>query len=170
MADAGRLTLVLGGARSGKSRFAEQLVEAQPGPLTYVATAQAFDAEMVARIDLHRTRRDSRWTTRDAPHDLAAVIAGLPDGPALIDCLTLWLTNRMLADAPIDDEGDALAAALRARTALTVVVANEVGLGIVPQTPLGRRFRDAAGVLNQKVAAASSAVHFVAAGLAMRLK
>ena len=170
MADGGRLTFVLGGARSGKSRFAEQLVEAQPGPLTYVATAQAFDPEMAARIDLHRIRRDSRWTTRDAPHDLPGAVAALPDQPALLDCLTLWLTNRMLADAPIDDEGDALVAALRTRTALTVVVANEVGLGIVPQTALGRRFRDAAGVLNQKVAAASAAVHFVAAGLAMRLK
>ncbi len=170
MDDASGLVLVLGGARSGKSRFAERLVEAHPAPWHYVATAQPLDGEMEARIYTHRARRAARWTTHDAPHDLPAIIAALPDAPALVDCLTLWLTNRMLAEALIEDESDALVAALRARKAPTVVVANEVGLGIVPQTPLGRRFRDAAGVLNQRVAAAADAVHFVVAGLPMRLK
>ena len=165
-----RLTFVLGGARSGKSRFAEALVEAHPAPWTYVATAQAFDDEMTERIAIHRARRDSRWITRDAPHDLAARVAAEPDGPMLVDCLTLWLTNRMLAGAPLDAEGDALAAALRARVSPTVVVANEVGLGLVPETPLGRAFRDAAGRLNQRIAAAADAVHFVAAGLPLRMK
>lgn len=166
----GHLTFVLGGARSGKSRFAEALVEAQPAPWLYVATAQAFDDEMTERIAIHRARRDSRWTTLDAPHDLAARIAASPEGPMLIDCLTLWLTNRMLADAPLEAEADALVAALKARDAPTVVVANEVGLGLVPETPLGRAFRDAAGRLNQTVAAAADAVHLVAAGLSLRLK
>ena len=93
-----------------------------------------------------------------------------PNGPMLVDCLTLWLSNRLLADAPLEAEGDALVVALKARTAPTVVVSNEVGLGLVPETPLGRAFRDAAGRLNQKVAAASDAVHFVAAGLPLRMK
>ena len=145
-------------------------METYPAPWRYIATAEALDAEMAERIAAHRARRDIRWTTLDAPHDLPAVIAAVPAQPALVDCLTLWLTNRMLADAALDDEGDALVAVLRARKAPTVVVANEVGLGIVPQTPLGRRFRDAAGILNQKVAAAADAVHFVAAGLSVRLK
>ena len=165
-----QLTFVLGGARSGKSRFAETLVEAHPAPWFYVATAQAFDNEMTERIAIHRARRDSRWATCDAPHDLAAQVAALSEGPMLIDCLTLWLTNRMLADAPLEAEGDALVAALAARPSPTVVVANEVGLGLVPETPLGRAFRDAAGRLNQKVAAASDTVHFVAAGLPLRMK
>ena len=165
-----RLTFVLGGARCGKSRFAESLLEAHPAPWLYVATAQAFDDEMTERIAIHRARRDGRWTTCDAPHDLAARVAALPEGPMLIDCLTLWLTNRMLADAPLEAEGDALVAALAARPSPTVVVANEVGLGLVPETPLGRAFRDAAGRLNQKVAAAADAVHFVAAGLSLRMK
>ena len=165
-----RLTFVLGGARSGKSRFAEALVEAHPAPWLYVATAQAFDDEMTERIAIHRARRDGRWTTCDAPHELAARVVALSDGPMLIDCLTLWLTNRMLADAPLEVEGDALVAALAARPSPTVVVANEVGLGLVPETPLGRAFRDAAGRLNQKVAAAADAVHFVAAGLPLRMK
>lgn len=170
MDDARELTLVLGGARSGKSRFAERLVEAHQGPWLYVATAQAFDDEMTARIATHRARRDGRWLTFDAPHRLADAIAANPHGAMLIDCLTLWLTNRMLADADDDREGDALVEALRARSATTIVVSNEVGLGIVPDTPLGRRFRDAAGRLNQKVAATAEAVHFIAAGLPLRLK
>lgn len=165
-----RLVFVLGGARSGKSRFAETLVEAQPAPWLYVATAQAFDNEMTERIAVHRARRDERWTTHDAPHDLAATVTAVPLGAMLVDCLTLWLTNRMLADADVGAEGDVLVSALRTRPSLTVVVSNEVGLGLVPDTPLGRRFRDAAGRLNQTVAAAADAVHFVAAGLPLRLK
>ena len=164
------LVFVLGGARSGKSRFAESLIEAYPAPWSYMATAQAFDAEMIERIAIHRARRDERWITHDAPHDLASCVGALPQGAVLVDCLTLWLTNRLLADADLDAEGDALVTALRVRQAPTVVVANEVGLGIVPETPLGRTFRDAAGRLNQKVAAAAGAVHFIAAGLPLRLK
>jgi adenosylcobinamide kinase/adenosylcobinamide-phosphate guanylyltransferase len=165
------LTLVLGGARSGKSRHAEELVERLPGPWSYIATAQAYDEEMVERIALHRSRRSEEWDTLDAPHDLAGALAGLPAGrPVLVDCLTLWLTNRMLAEADIEAEGAALAEALAARDGETVVVSNEVGLSIVPENALARRFRDAQGRLNQMVAACANEVIFMVAGLPMRVK
>ena len=161
---------MLGGARSGKSRFAETLLEVLAPPWLYVATAEALDDEMRARIAEHRNRRDSRWTTRDAPHDLPAAVQRAEPAPMLIDCLTLWLSNRLLAGADYATEGSLLVAALRARHAPTLVVSNEVGLGIVPDNALARSFRDAAGRLNQQVAAAADAVHFVAAGLSLRLK
>lgn len=165
------LTLVLGGARSGKSRHAEELVERLPGPWSYIATAQAYDEEMAERIALHRSRRGDGWQTLDAPHELAAALKGLPAGrPVLVDCLTLWLTNRMLAEADVEAEGAALAEALAARGGETVVVSNEVGLSIVPENALARRFRDAQGRLNQMVAARAGTVIFMVAGLPMRVK
>lgn len=167
----GGLVLILGGARSGKSRFAEALVEAAPGPWAYMATAEAHDGEMAARIALHRDRRAAGWETVDAPLDLAGALAALPPGrPALVDCLTLWLTNHLLADRDLDAESDALLAALSARQGLTVCVSNEVGFGIVPDNALARRFRDAAGRLNQRVAAAAGRVTLVVAGLPLDLK
>ena len=165
------LTLVLGGARSGKSRHAEELVERLPGPWSYIATAQAYDEEMAERIALHRSRRGDGWQTLDAPHELAGALNGLPAGrPVLVDCLTLWLTNRMLAEADMAAEGAALAEALAARDGETVVVSNEVGLSIVPENALARRFRDAQGRLNQMVAARAGNVIFMVAGLPMRVK
>jgi adenosylcobinamide kinase/adenosylcobinamide-phosphate guanylyltransferase len=166
----GPLVFVLGGARSGKSLFAEKRIAQWPAPWTYVATAQAFDDEMAQRISDHRARRDARWTTVEAPHDLAACLARETDRPMLVDCLTLWLSNRLLAEADLEDECTVLVAALRARKMPTLVVSNEVGLGLVPETRLGRAFRDAAGRLNQRVAAVADEVHFVAAGLGLRLK
>lgn len=177
----GRFTLVLGGARSGKSRHAETLVERLPPPWTYLATAQIWDDEMAARIALHRDRRGAGWETRDATHALADALAALPAGrPVLIDCLTLWLTNRMLADPPLDDaaleaEGAALEAAIAAHaggvhTGEVVAVSNEVGLGIVPDNALARRFRDAQGRLNQRLAARADSVLFLVAGLPMKVK
>ena len=174
-------TLVLGGARSGKSRYAERLVgdhltRTGGGPAVYVATAAAGDAEMAARIAAHRARRDARWHTVEAPLDLAGAImataADAPgtDAPVLVDCLTLWLTNVMLADRDPEAATETLIAALRDMAAPTVLVANEVGLGIVPDSALGRRFRDAAGRLNQAVAAIADQVIFVAAGLPLILK
>jgi adenosyl cobinamide kinase/adenosyl cobinamide phosphate guanylyltransferase len=163
------LTLILGGARSGKSRRAEALVTALPPPWTYIATAEAFDAEMTARIAEHRARRTAGWQTLDAPRDLPAALA-LARGPILLDCLTLWLSNLMLAEADLTQAGDALEAALRARTSPIMLVSNEVGSGIVPATPLGRRFRDAQGVLNQRMAALADHVELVVAGLPLRLK
>jgi adenosylcobinamide kinase/adenosylcobinamide-phosphate guanylyltransferase len=165
------LTLVLGGARSGKSRYAERLVEAAATGGTYGATAEAGDAEMRARIAAHRARRGAFWRTVEAPVDLAPIIAAaMPQRPLLIDCLTLWLSNQMLADASLDAKFATLRAALRDATAPVVLVATEVGLGLVPETPLGRRFRDAAGRLNQEIAAIADRVVFVAAGLPLVLK
>jgi adenosylcobinamide kinase/adenosylcobinamide-phosphate guanylyltransferase len=171
------LTLVLGGARSGKSRYAERLVEAAAASGTYCATAEAGDAEMAARIAAHRATRDGGgrgifWRTVEAPLALAATIAAEanPERPLLIDCLTLWLSNLMLAEAPIEEEFAALCMALRDAAAPIVLVANEVGLGLVPETPLGRRFRDAAGRLNQELAGLADRVVFVAAGLPLVLK
>lgn len=166
------LVLILGGARSGKSRLAEGLVRALPGVPHYIATAQAWDAEMADRIARHRADRDGQgWVTIEAPHDPVAALAGLPPGvPALIDCLTLWLTNRMLAGADPAAEGAALAQAIAARPGPVVAVSNEVGLGIVPETALGRAFRDAAGRLHQDLAAQADRVALVVAGLPLWLK
>lgn len=171
MAEAAALALVLGGARSGKSRRAEALLQASSPPWTYIATAEAFDPEMAERIAVHRARRDARWTTLDAPRDLPAVLASASAAaPLLVDCLTLWLSNLMLAERPLEPETQALEAALARRAAPTVVVSNEVGWGVVPETPLGRRFRDAQGWLNQRVAALAGRVELMAAGLPLRLK
>jgi adenosylcobinamide kinase/adenosylcobinamide-phosphate guanylyltransferase len=165
-------TLVLGGARSGKSRYAERLVETAAEGGTYCATAQALDAEMAARIARHRARRGRFWRTVEEPLALAAAIAAeaAPDRPVLVDCLTLWLSNLLLADRQVERETAALAAALRLAAGPVVLVANEVGLGLVPQTALGRRFRDAAGRLNQEIAALADRVVFIAAGLPLVLK
>ncbi len=161
------LAFVLGGARSGKSRHAESLVTRHPPPWRYIATAEAWDDEMRERIAEHRARRDARWITTDAPLDLVAALAHCGTSPALIDCLTLWLTNVMLGDREADATCAALVDALAVRRAPTVVVSNEVGLGIVPDNALARRFRDVAGRLHQSVAAVSGTVVFMVAGLPM---
>lgn len=170
-----RILFVLGGARSGKSRYAQQRAEALPGTLVYVATAQAFDDEMAARIAHHRTDRGPRWRTVEAPLALPEAVTAEAhrDRVLLVDCLTLWSSNLLLADRA-DDEGagaaQALVAALAAATGPVILVANEVGLGIVPDNALARRFRDIAGRINQAVAAAADEVQFIAAGLPLRLK
>jgi adenosylcobinamide kinase / adenosylcobinamide-phosphate guanylyltransferase len=165
-----RVQLILGGARSGKSRHAEALIERLPPPWVYIATAQAHDDEMRARIAEHRTRRPAGWTTIDAPLDLAAALAAAGDAPVLVDCLTLWLTNLMLGEHAIPTATDQLTAALATRTAPTVLVASEVGLGIVPENALARRFRDAAGRLHQRLAADADGVVLMVAGIPMRVK
>jgi adenosylcobinamide kinase/adenosylcobinamide-phosphate guanylyltransferase len=162
------LTLILGGARSGKSRHAEALLTAHPAPWCYIATAAAGDAEMAARIAAHRARRGEGWLTREVPLDLPAALAG--PHPALVDCLTLWLANLMAAERDIPAATAALEAALRARAAPTVLVSNEVGLGIVPDNALARAFRDEAGRLHQALAARADRVLFMVAGLAMAVK
>ena len=165
------LVFVIGGARSGKSSFSEQRICSEPAPWTYVATAQALDDEVADRIAHHKLRRGAGWIDVEAPHDLtAAVREADARAPMLVDCLTLWLTNRLLADADLAGECAALVDALAARRALTVVVSNEVGLGIVPDNILARRFRDEAGFLHQAVAARAGEVHLMVAGLSIRAR
>jgi adenosylcobinamide kinase/adenosylcobinamide-phosphate guanylyltransferase len=170
MAPDPRLTLVLGGARSGKSRHAESLVQHLAPPWIYVATAEPLDDEMRARIAAHQACRGQNWTTVEAPLDLAAALAHAGQMPVLIDCLTLWLTNLILKDADIPACVATLENALAVRTAATILVANEVGLGIVPENALARRFRDEAGFLNQRLAARADHVVFMVAGLPVNMK
>ncbi|HEX2447043.1 MAG TPA: bifunctional adenosylcobinamide kinase/adenosylcobinamide-phosphate guanylyltransferase [Methyloceanibacter sp.] len=165
------LTLVLGGARSGKSRYAESLIAAEPPPWIYVATAEARDDEMATRIASHRARRDDRWQTVEAPNDLAAALAAVPArAPVLVDCLTLWLSNRLLAEADNDGEIEALERALAGHDGVVVLVSNDVGSGIVPDNALARRFRDLQGALNQRIAAKASRVVLMVAGLPLFVK
>ena len=173
MAPAPRVaTLILGGARSGKSRFAECLAEQSGLARTYVATAQAFDDEMAERIAHHRARRDAAWTTLDTPLDLATTLAEAAGESriVLVDCLTLWLTNVMLAGRDVDAAIDAVVSALPLLGGPAILVSNEVGSGIVPENALGRAFRDHQGRLNQRVAAVAGRVTLVVAGLPLDLK
>lgn len=166
------VTLILGGARSGKSTYAEHRAEAQPGACIYLATATAGDAEMAERIAHHRARRGERWQTREAPLALPEALeaAAEPDAVVLVDCLTLWLSNILLRDLDVTDHCAQLLATLPRLSGPVIFVSNEVGLGIVPDNALARRFRDEAGRLNQAVAAAAQSVVFVAAGLPLVLK
>ena len=161
------MTLVLGGARSGKSRYAQSLVESQPGTWIYVATAEPRDAEMARRIRLHQQQRGPEWQTREAPIELVPALAEATTARhvVLVDCLTLWLANLMDAGRDIERETRVLLDMLDRRAGPTVLVANEVGLGIVPDNALSRAFRDHAGRLNQAVAARAQSVVFMTAGL-----
>jgi adenosyl cobinamide kinase/adenosyl cobinamide phosphate guanylyltransferase len=164
------LTFVLGGARSGKSRYAEQVLARHAAPWIYIATAEAFDNEMQARIAEHQARRLAGWRTVEAQLDLADALLRHGSMPVLVDCLTLWLTNLMLGGHDIAAATSGLEAALERRQAPVVLVSNEVGLGLVPETPLGRAFRDEAGRLNQRVAALADRVLFMVAGLPLTVK
>lgn len=168
----GRTLLVTGGARSGKSRHAQAMAEAAGGALVYIATAQAFDDEMRERIDRHRAERDARWRTVEAPLDLAAAILSVDsaDVMVLVDCLTLWVSNLLLADHDAEPEVRALIAAIGAMRGRLILVTNEVGMGIVPDNALARAFRDLAGTTNQRVAAAVDTVDLAVSGLTLRLK
>ena len=168
----GCVTLVLGGARSGKSVFAEQQVERSELNKIYIATAQAWDDEMKERIAQHRARRGDDWTTLDVPLDLVQTLKVhvCETAIVLVDCLTLWLNNLVMADKDPEQAGDDLVSALSQSVGRVVLVSNEVGLGIVPENALARRFRDAQGRLNQRVATVADDVYFLAAGLPMTLK
>jgi adenosylcobinamide kinase/adenosylcobinamide-phosphate guanylyltransferase len=171
LAGAFRRTLVLGGARAGKSRYAESLITALPPPWIYLATAEARDAEMAERIARHRAERGERWETIEVPHHLAqAVTTAPPTNPLLIDCLTLWLSNRVLADADVASDTRELEWALDRRAGPVVLVSNEVGSGIVPDNALARRFRDLQGQLNQSIAARADRVVLLVAGLPLIVK
>jgi adenosylcobinamide kinase/adenosylcobinamide-phosphate guanylyltransferase len=165
-------TLVLGGARSGKSAFAERMIAESGLARVYLATATAGDGEMQDRIAHHRGRRGSDWTTVEEPLALIDVLTQVsrPGCAVLVDCLTLWLSNLMLAGRDLDVEANRLAEFLGVAANPVVLVSNEVGLGIVPETRLGRDFRDAQGRLNQMVASSVPNVVFVAAGLPLWLK
>lgn len=165
------LTLVIGGARSGKSAFAEGLIRASLRPRRYIATSEAWDDEMRDRIARHKTDRGEDWTTVEAPLDLADALANAdPCEAVLIDCATLWLTNHLLADHDLAAEADRLIAALAACPAPVVIVSNETGWGIVPDNALARRFRDEQGRLNQWLARHATLVVTVIAGLPLILK
>ncbi|CAM5432174.1 bifunctional adenosylcobinamide kinase/adenosylcobinamide-phosphate guanylyltransferase [Sphingobium scionense] len=162
--------LVLGGARSGKSRHAQAAAEALPGARLFIATAEIWDAEMADRIARHRADRGPEWETVEAPIDLPGALAAARGKTVLVDCLTLWASNLLLAERDGEAAADALCAAIQAHDGAIILVANEVGLGIVPDNALARRFRDLAGTLNQRVAAVADRVVFVAAGLPLALK
>lgn len=167
-----RSALVLGGARSGKSRFARELAEASGLAPLLIATAAADDAEMAERIARHKAERDTRWSTIEEPLELADMIdrESAKDRVLLVDCLTLWLANLTFAERSVDAAVEALALRLTKARGPIILVSNEIGLGLVPDTPLGRRFRDDQGRLNQRLAAICEAVVFVAAGLPLSLK
>jgi adenosylcobinamide kinase/adenosylcobinamide-phosphate guanylyltransferase len=163
------VTLVLGGARSGKSRHAESLAH---GRRVYVATAQAIDDEMSDRITKHRAQRGDEWETIEAPLDLASTLMSLKPGAGtvLVDCITVWLGNLMHLGRDIPAEVQVLCAALKSVSFDVIIVSNEVGLSIVPENPMARRFRDEQGLANQRLAAVADQVIFMAAGLPLRLK
>jgi adenosylcobinamide kinase/adenosylcobinamide-phosphate guanylyltransferase len=164
--------LVLGGARSGKSRMAEEIAEASGLARFYLATAEGQDEEMRQRIAEHRTRRGADWQTLETPLDLEAALADTarPDRAVLVDCLTLWLSNILLAKADASERIAALVSTLKTLPGLVIVVSNEVGMGLVPDNALGRSFRDAQGRLNQSAAKVCETVIFVSAGLPLALK
>lgn len=169
-----RATLVLGGARSGKSSYAERMIAAAPIPQgtrpLYIATAEAGDGEMAERIRRHRETRGSSWDTVEEPFDLAGALIAHNGRAIVVDCLTLWLTNLLLSDKDIPAERERLVAAVAGIAGPVVLIANEVGLGIVPDNTLARRFRDEAGLLNQALARVCDRVIFMAAGLPLVMK
>ena len=179
----GRLLLVLGGARSGKSAYAQQVAQELGGSrVLFAATAQAWDEEMTQRIAQHRQERPTAWRTLEAPHNVGQAIARELDDATvvLIDCLTLLVSNAILrlsespdpaaAAAAVQAEITALLQACQGSTATYIVVSNEVGLGLVPDNPLGRLYRDLLGRANQTLAAQAEAVYFMVAGLPVEVK
>ncbi len=165
------LTLVLGGAASGKSGFAENLVLQSGLSPAYIATAQIFDEEMAAKVSRHRDTRGTRWTTIEEPLDIEKALSQANrHSPVLIDCATLWLTNVILGELEVEAHTTAFLSAVAQHHAPVVVVSNEVGQGIVPDNALARRFCNAQGRLNQQIAAQADLVVAVMAGLPLVLK
>lgn len=165
------MTLVLGGARSGKSRYAQILAMAAPPPWIYVATAEPLDDEMRERIAKHKSSRGDGWSTVEAPIEMPRAVAHAPtSAPVVIDCITLWLSNLMLGAHNVGTAIAQFTKSLDGRKAPTIVVSSEVGAGLVPETTLGRDFRDQAGLINQHLAVTAHHVVFMVAGLPMPLK
>lgn len=170
---AGKLVLVTGGARSGKSRFALDMAREGGERLAYLATARPGDSEMEARIARHRAERGDGWILVEEPDDPAGALAALGAEAVVLDCLTLWVSNRMETrtdEEILDEDGPRLLEAAGRFPGLLTIVTNEVGLGIVPATPLGRRFRDIAGLVNQRFASEADEVHVLWAGIPHRVK
>lgn len=170
-----KLYFITGGARSGKSSFAEKLAEHAAGKRAYIATAQALDPEMVERIERHRRRRGAAWDTFEEPLAVEELLRKLSEryDVVLLDCVTLWLSNIMARSVEDDDvlkRADELAASLCAFRGVVIVVSNEVGLGIVPDNPIARRFRDLAGILNQTLAQKAHEAYLMAAGIPVKIK
>lgn len=175
MAITKKVYFITGGARSGKSAFAERLALELTGTRAYLATAQALDPEMAERIEKHQKDRGSAWDTYEEPLAVADLLKklGRSHDIVLLDCLTLWLSNVMArtdADDAVLARSEDLVSAIKGFSGVCIVVSNEVGLGIVPDNPLARKFRDLAGMLNQRVAAVSDEAYFTAAGIPMKLK
>ena len=166
------VTLILGGARSGKSSFGEKMIAAGGLAPVYIATSRIHDDEMRDRIGHHRARRGPEWVTVEEPDDLEGALMreARPGRAVLVDCLTLWVTNLMMAEADVTARGQGLCAALEKTDSPVVLISNEVGLGIVPENRMARDFRDHAGRLHQEVAALADNVYFIAAGLPLQLK
>lgn len=166
-----KLSLILGGAASGKSNFAEKLVFSTQRPRIYIATAQAFDDEMQAKIARHRDIRGENWTTLETPLDMPGALVNVPSNHiVLVDCLTLWLSNHLLAENPLNQLGNDLLSAIAKTKAPVVLVSNEAGLGVVPDNALARKFRQAQGELNQQMATAADLVVNVTAGIPIAIK
>jgi len=170
-----KLYFITGGARSGKSSFAEKLAHGMTGKRAYIATGQALDAEMSARIEKHRIKRGNSWDTFEEPLAVAELLRKLTNRYqiVLIDCLTLWLSNVMAhtdGDGAVAVRSDELVKAAKDFRGVCIIVSNEVGLGIVPDNPLARKYRDFAGILNQQVAQASDEVYFTASGIPLKIK
>ncbi|MCM2401697.1 bifunctional adenosylcobinamide kinase/adenosylcobinamide-phosphate guanylyltransferase [Rhizobium sp. S153] len=168
----GSSILVLGGARSGKSRFAEGLATGSGLDRHYVATGRAYDDEMRERIAKHRVDRGDGWTTHEEPVDLIGLLRRI-DGPGrvvLVDCLTLWVTNLMMAEEDVAARSAELVEAVASLSSRLILVSNEVGLGIVPENRMAREFRDHVGRLHQLVAQSATEVYFIAAGLPLKMK
>lgn len=168
----GRRVFILGGARSGKSAFAIAEASALPGRKAYVATAQAFDDEMKVRIERHRRERPETWDTFEEPLDLSGLLMKIRDSHdvILIDCLTLWLSNLVLAGKDILQETESFVSSMTTVGGSLFAVSNEVGFGIVPENEMARKFRDLAGTLNQRVAAVADQVYLIAAGIPIKIK
>jgi adenosylcobinamide kinase / adenosylcobinamide-phosphate guanylyltransferase len=170
-----KIYFITGGARSGKSAFAESVARGLAGRRAYIATAQALDAEMASRIERHRSSRGDAWDTFEEPLAVAELLNRLSGGYdiVLLDCLTLWLSNTIAhsdGEKAVSDRSDELISAVRNFEGACIVVSNEVGLGIVPDNPLARMFRDLAGLLNQRVASVADEAYFTAAGIPIRMK
>ena len=164
------ITLITGGARSGKTRHALAM-SGDVQPCTYIATAELRDAEMQEKAARHRQERGSRWETIEEPYELANRLETLSGGIVVVDCLTIWLSNWMHRDeAQVEPQIDALCSSFQTANCHVIAITNEVGLSIVPENPLARRFRDWSGLMNQRVAATADAVYLMVCGIPSRVK